>query len=207
MSYGLTKINGKAENYAILTQQQLELDIALLAWFGWGKRAKRIVLLSRARDRSGDYSRICKNSIEDTRCFETIMWISLRRCIETQAFHSFYIRSVFRRLSISCPANETSFRHHVGIVGSGPAGFYTAQQILKVHDSALVDVYERLPVPFGLARFGIAPDHPDTKNCINQFTATAQNKRCSFIGNVNVGKDVKVSELLQSYDAVVLVCL
>ncbi|KAK2571701.1 NADPH:adrenodoxin oxidoreductase [Acropora cervicornis] len=119
------------------------------------------------------------------------MWISLRRCLETQAFHSFYIRSVFRRLSISCPANQTSCRHHVGIVGSGPAGFYTAQQILKVHDSALVDVYERLPVPFGLARFGIAPDHPDTKNCINQFTATAQNKRCSFIGNVNVGKDVK----------------
>ena len=45
------------------------------------------------------------------------------------------------------------------------------------------------------------------QNCINQFTATAQNKRCSFIGNVNVGKDVKVSELLQSYDAVVLVSL
>ena len=44
------------------------------------------------------------------------------------------------------------------------------------------------------------------QNCINQFTATAQNARCSFIGNVNVGKDVKVKELLHSYDAVVLVC-
>lgn len=93
---------------------------------------------------------------------------------------------------------------HVGIVGSGPAGFYTAQQILKSHEDAVTDVYERLPVPFGLARFGIAPDHPETKNCINQFTTTASSDRCTFIGNVNVGKDVKLTELLQAYDAVIL---
>jgi len=106
-------------------------------------------------------------------------------------------------LSVSCATNQTD-RPHVGVVGSGPAGFYTAQQILRSHADALVDVYERLPVPFGLARFGIAPDHPETKNCINQFTTTAQSNRCSFIGNVNIGKDVKITELLQAYDAVVL---
>jgi len=108
-----------------------------------------------------------------------------------------------RWFSVTCGANQTD-RPHVGIVGSGPAGFYTAQQILKSHEDALVDVYERLPVPFGLARFGIAPDHPETKNCINQFTTTALSDRFSFIGNVNVGEDVNVAELLKAYDAVVL---
>ncbi|XP_048575740.1 NADPH:adrenodoxin oxidoreductase, mitochondrial isoform X2 [Nematostella vectensis] len=93
---------------------------------------------------------------------------------------------------------------NVCIVGAGPAGFYTAHQILKLHKSAHVDVYERLPVPHGLARFGIAPDHPETKNCINQFTSTAKSPRCRFVGNVHVGQDITLSELQQSYDAVVM---
>ena len=57
------------------------------------------------------------------------------------------------------------------VVGSGPAGFYTAQRILKNHERALVDIYERLPVPFGLVRYGVAPDHQDTKAVQNQFNA------------------------------------
>ncbi|XP_030257065.1 NADPH:adrenodoxin oxidoreductase, mitochondrial isoform X2 [Sparus aurata] len=67
-----------------------------------------------------------------------------------------------------------------------------------------VDIYERLPVPFGLVRFGVAPDHPEVKNVINTFTLTARNSRCSFYGNVNVGKDVSIEELQQAYHAVVL---
>nr|XP_046232585.1 NADPH:adrenodoxin oxidoreductase, mitochondrial isoform X3 [Scatophagus argus] len=67
-----------------------------------------------------------------------------------------------------------------------------------------VDIYERLPVPFGLVRFGVAPDHPEVKNVINTFTQTAKHSRCSFYGNVNVGKDVSVEELQQAYHAVVL---
>ncbi|XP_077979619.1 NADPH:adrenodoxin oxidoreductase, mitochondrial-like [Glandiceps talaboti] len=93
---------------------------------------------------------------------------------------------------------------HVCIVGSGPAGFYTAQQILKNHKEAHVDMIEKLPVPFGLVRFGVAPDHPEVKNCINQFTKTAQNERFEFIGNVTVGKDISVAELRDAYDAIVL---
>uniref|UniRef100_A0A8C2CII0 NADPH:adrenodoxin oxidoreductase, mitochondrial n=1 Tax=Cyprinus carpio TaxID=7962 RepID=A0A8C2CII0_CYPCA len=92
----------------------------------------------------------------------------------------------------------------VCIVGGGPAGFYTAQQLLKARQDAAVDVYERLPVPFGLVRFGVAPDHPEVKNVINTFTQTAQHERCSFHGNVNVGKDVTIDELRQAYHAVVL---
>ncbi|XP_031424454.1 NADPH:adrenodoxin oxidoreductase, mitochondrial isoform X1 [Clupea harengus] len=92
----------------------------------------------------------------------------------------------------------------VCIVGGGPAGFYTAQHIIKGRPDVQVDVYERLPVPFGLVRFGVAPDHPEVKNVINTFTQTAQHERCRFLGNVNVGKDVSVDELRQVYHAVVL---
>ncbi|XP_041265351.1 NADPH:adrenodoxin oxidoreductase, mitochondrial isoform X2 [Onychostruthus taczanowskii] len=108
------------------------------------------------------------------------------------------------------------------VVGSGPAGFYTAQHILKVprrdlpsegaisalpgpqqhHGGALVDIYEKLPVPFGLVRFGVAPDHPE--NVTNAFTQTARSERCAFYGNVTVGRDVTLPELQQAYHAVVL---
>uniref|UniRef100_A0A8C6YYK0 NADPH:adrenodoxin oxidoreductase, mitochondrial n=1 Tax=Nothoprocta perdicaria TaxID=30464 RepID=A0A8C6YYK0_NOTPE len=90
------------------------------------------------------------------------------------------------------------------VVGGGPAGFYTAQHLLKHHDRAQVDIYEKLPVPFGLVRFGVAPDHPEVKNVINTFTQTARSERCSYYGNVAVGKDVTVGELQQAYHAVVL---
>ncbi|XP_071329324.1 NADPH:adrenodoxin oxidoreductase, mitochondrial [Trachinotus anak] len=92
----------------------------------------------------------------------------------------------------------------VCIVGSGPAGFYTAQHVIKAHQHVHVDIYERLPVPFGLVRFGVAPDHPEVKNVINTFTQTAKHSRCRFYGNVNVGKDVSVGELQGAYHAVVL---
>jgi adrenodoxin-NADP+ reductase len=62
-----------------------------------------------------------------------------------------------------------------------------------------------LPVPFGLVRYGVAPDHPEVKNVINTFTKTALNKNVNFIGNVTVGKDVSFKELQEAYHAVVLV--
>ncbi|XP_003786199.1 NADPH:adrenodoxin oxidoreductase, mitochondrial [Otolemur garnettii] len=90
------------------------------------------------------------------------------------------------------------------VVGSGPAGFYTAQHLLKHHPQAQVDIYEKQFVPFGLVRFGVAPDHPEVKNVINTFTQTAHSDRCAFWGNVEVGRDVTVPELQEAYHAVVL---
>ncbi|XP_073654277.1 NADPH:adrenodoxin oxidoreductase, mitochondrial isoform X2 [Tursiops truncatus] len=90
------------------------------------------------------------------------------------------------------------------VVGSGPAGFYTAQHLLKHHSRAHVDIYEKQLVPFGLVRFGVAPDHPEVKNVINTFTRTAHSDRCAFHGNVVVGRDVTVQELRDAYHAVVL---
>ncbi|XP_074199752.1 NADPH:adrenodoxin oxidoreductase, mitochondrial isoform X4 [Camelus bactrianus] len=90
------------------------------------------------------------------------------------------------------------------VVGSGPAGFYTAQHLLKHHPRACVDIFEKQLVPFGLVRFGVAPDHPEVKNVINTFTQTARSDRCAFHGNVVVGTDVTVPELREAYHAVVL---
>ncbi|XP_077019876.1 NADPH:adrenodoxin oxidoreductase, mitochondrial isoform X3 [Tamandua tetradactyla] len=90
------------------------------------------------------------------------------------------------------------------VVGSGPAGFYTAQHLLKHHPQAHVDIYEKQLVPFGLVRFGVAPDHPEVKNVIHTFTQTARSDRCAFRGHVVVGRDVSVPELREAYHAVVL---
>ncbi|KAL6494380.1 hypothetical protein OROGR_031180 [Orobanche gracilis] len=90
------------------------------------------------------------------------------------------------------------------VVGSGPAGFYTAEKLLKAHERVEVDIVDRLPTPFGLVRSGVAPDHPETKVVINQFTRVAQNERCSFFGNVSLGSSVTLPELREMYNAVVL---
>ncbi|KAH1131954.1 hypothetical protein J1N35_003332 [Gossypium stocksii] len=92
----------------------------------------------------------------------------------------------------------------VCIVGSGPAGFYTAEKILKTHQGSQVDIIDRLPTPYGLVRSGVAPDHPETKNVINQFSRVAQNGRCSFLGNVGLGSSISLVELRELYHVVVL---
>ncbi|EPS70586.1 hypothetical protein M569_04174, partial [Genlisea aurea] len=92
----------------------------------------------------------------------------------------------------------------VCIVGSGPAGFYAAEKILKAHETVEVDVIDRLPSPFGLVRSGVAPDHPETKIVTNQFSRVARNERCSFFGNVALGSSVTLAELRDLYNAVVL---
>ncbi|XP_063445018.1 NADPH:adrenodoxin oxidoreductase, mitochondrial-like [Mytilus trossulus] len=107
-----------------------------------------------------------------------------------------YVQSHIRQLTTGQP--------NVCIVGAGPAGFYTAQQILKGNPNAVVDIYEKLPVPFGLVRYGVAPDHPEVKNVINTFTQTASKDRCTFIGNVTIGKDISIADLQKAYSAVVL---
>lgn len=68
-----------------------------------------------------------------------------------------------------------------------------------------IDILEKLPIPFGLARFGVAPDHPEVKNVMNRFHRIATNPRVQFLGNVNVGTDITVDQLRDFYHAVLLV--
>lgn len=94
---------------------------------------------------------------------------------------------------------------HVAIIGSGPAGYYTAEGCQKLFgDAVRVDLIDRLPVPYGLIRTGVAPDHQSIKGVSRRYAATAQADNIRFVGNVTVGQDVSIPELLDLYDAVVL---
>jgi len=92
----------------------------------------------------------------------------------------------------------------LAIVGSGPAGFYTAEHLLKHEGThAEVDMFDRLPTPYGLVRFGVAPDHPKIKSVIRVYEKTAARPEFRFFGNVEVGRDMSIEELRQRYHAVV----
>jgi ferredoxin/flavodoxin---NADP+ reductase len=92
----------------------------------------------------------------------------------------------------------------VAVVGSGPAGFYAAGQLLSHKEiSAEVDVFDRLATPWGLVRFGVAPDHPKIKSVTRVFEKTALRPGFRFHGNVEVGTDVLHEELVDAYDAVI----
>jgi ferredoxin--NADP+ reductase len=92
----------------------------------------------------------------------------------------------------------------VAVVGSGPAGFYAADALLKSEDPAVeVDLLDRLPTPWGLVRLGVAPDHENIKAVSRAFEKTAARPGFRFFGNVEVGSTVSHEELLGLYDAVV----
>ncbi len=96
---------------------------------------------------------------------------------------------------------ENPFR--VAIVGSGPAGFYAAGQLLSSADPIItVDLFDRLPTPWGLVRAGVAPDHPKIKSVTRVFEKTARKPGFRFHGNVDVGVDVSHEELCSAFHAV-----
>ncbi len=98
----------------------------------------------------------------------------------------------------------SAHRLRVAVVGSGPAGFYAADALLKSEDPPVeVDMVERLPTPWGLVRLGVAPDHPNIKSVSRAFERIAARPGFRFLGNVELGRDVTHDELTEHYDAVV----
>ncbi|MFL6844095.1 MAG: FAD-dependent oxidoreductase [Allosphingosinicella sp.] len=94
---------------------------------------------------------------------------------------------------------------HVAIIGSGPAGYYTAEALQKLYgDEVQIDMIDRLPVPYGLIRSGVAPDHQSIKAVYRRYEKVALSANVRFVGNVCVGPDVTIAELTGLYDAVVL---
>lgn len=91
----------------------------------------------------------------------------------------------------------------VAVVGSGPSAVYVVQELLRKTDTT-IDVFERLPTPFGLLRYGVAPDHPKIKSLIGSYSTILSDDRVRFIGNVEVGRDISVAELHELYHAVVI---
>ncbi|WHZ12516.1 MAG: Ferredoxin--NADP(+) reductase, actinobacterial (eukaryote-like) type [Burkholderiaceae bacterium] len=92
----------------------------------------------------------------------------------------------------------------IAIIGSGPAGCYLADHLLRLAPDARIDVIERLPVPFGLVRYGVAPDHQSTKAVVRVLDRVLARDRIGYFGNLDMGRDLRLDELRSLYDAVVL---
>ena len=94
----------------------------------------------------------------------------------------------------------------VAIVGSGPSGFYATEALLKSGQRVKIDLLERLPVPYGLVRSGVAPDHPKLKQVIDVYAKIAESPDFNYIGNVRVGRDISIDQLRASHHAIILTC-
>lgn len=95
----------------------------------------------------------------------------------------------------------------VAIIGAGPAGIYAGnilnRQVTEAGGEVAIDLYESLPAPYGLIRYGVAPDHPRIKGIVNSLHEMLDAGTIRLIGNVEVGRDVTVAELQERYDAVI----
>lgn len=94
----------------------------------------------------------------------------------------------------------------IAIVGSGPSGFYAIDALLKKDIPVEISMFERLPIPYGLVRSGVAPDHPKLKNAIKVYASLAQSPEFTYFGNVTVGRDISIDELKSMYHAIILSC-
>jgi ferredoxin/flavodoxin---NADP+ reductase len=92
----------------------------------------------------------------------------------------------------------------IAIVGSGPSGCYSAQFLRKKYPEASIKIYDRLPVPYGLVRFGVAPDHVGTRAVTQQFDRLFQRDGVKFLGSTEVGKDISLEQLRAENDIVIL---
>jgi ferredoxin/flavodoxin---NADP+ reductase len=94
-------------------------------------------------------------------------------------------------------------RARVAIVGAGPAGAFAADRLLRARGDVEVDLFERLPTPWGLLRAGVAPDHQEIKRLDETFDRQTLGRGCRFFGNVEVGVDVSHEELMRHYSATI----
>lgn len=92
----------------------------------------------------------------------------------------------------------------VAVLGAGPSGIFAAADLLRKHPAVTVDVYDRLPTPYGLLRYGVAPDHLKMKTIDRKFHKILENPRIRFVGNVEIGVDLDSLELGSAYNAVIV---
>ncbi|KAJ2499447.1 NADPH-adrenodoxin reductase [Coemansia sp. RSA 1972] len=92
----------------------------------------------------------------------------------------------------------------IAVVGGGAAGFYTAARVLAKTSNIGIDIFEQQIPPYGLVRYGVAPDHPEVKNCTSKFASVSLDPRVRYFGNTKIGSQIGVSDLRSAYDAVVL---
>jgi ferredoxin--NADP+ reductase len=100
-------------------------------------------------------------------------------------------------------SSDTPTPLRVAIVGSGPSAFYAAEHLQKQAPGVEVDMYDRLPTPYGLVRGGVAPDHQKIKSVTKVYDRLASQPGFRFLGNVEIGRDLSREELRHCYDAVI----
>ncbi|QWW19894.1 FAD-dependent oxidoreductase [Schaalia sp. 19OD2882] len=93
---------------------------------------------------------------------------------------------------------------NVAVVGAGPAGIYASDILSKSGLEVNIDLFERLPAPYGLVRYGVAPDHPRIKQIIVALYKILQRGDIRLLGNVEIGRDVSIDDLRDHYDAVII---
>ena len=98
---------------------------------------------------------------------------------------------------------DTTRPARVAVIGAGPAGFYAAQALVKSGQPVSVDIFERLPSPHGLVRYGVAPDHDTVKSKAFTFDQILKHEAVRYFGNVTFGKDLTRDEVKTHYDAVI----
>ncbi|CAM3003147.1 FAD-dependent oxidoreductase [Prescottella defluvii] len=91
----------------------------------------------------------------------------------------------------------------VAIVGAGPAGIYAADALMKSDTEVSIDLFERMPAPFGLIRYGVAPDHPRIKGIITALHKVLDKDQVRLLGNIDYGNDITLDDLRRYYDAVI----
>lgn len=91
----------------------------------------------------------------------------------------------------------------VAVVGSGPAGIYASDLLVKSDVDVQIDLFEKMPAPFGLIRYGVAPDHPRIKGIVQSLHNVMEKEEIRFLGNIEVGKDITVEEMREYYDAII----
>ena len=91
----------------------------------------------------------------------------------------------------------------VAVIGSGPAGIYASDLLMKSGRTVEIDLFEQMPAPFGLIRYGVAPDHPRIKGIVNSLHAVMEKPNIRFLGNIEVGTTITVEKLHEYYDAIV----
>src|SRR4029077_18601882 len=95
-------------------------------------------------------------------------------------------------------------RYRVAITGAGPSGFYAAEALLRSGQSVSVDMFERLPVPYGLVRFGVGPDYSGVSQVTKVFDRIARMENFRFFGGIEIGTTLSISALRSCYHAVVI---
>ncbi|WP_201453212.1 FAD-dependent oxidoreductase [Rhodococcus sp. T7] len=103
---------------------------------------------------------------------------------------------------MDCSAH-TSTVARISVIGAGPAGIYVAAALARSHVPVSIDIFDRHPAPYGLIRYGVAPDHPRIKNIVKALHEVLELPQVRFLGNVQFGVDIDLADLQCRYDAVV----